>query len=184
MCRPMIDFSDDTVSETLQFWTDASKNPNLGFGCVFENNWTYGRWNAQHILDTNASIEYLELFALCAGVLTWEKKIANRRVTIFCDNQAVVQMVNNNTSSCRNCMILLRILTLNNLKYNQRIFVKYIRTNLNKLADSLSRLKFGLFWKYASPGMSLFPSDLPKRVWPMQKLWLPENGKFCPELIC
>ena len=43
----------------------------------------------------NPSIEYLELFALTAAVLTWGSKLKNRRITIFCDNLSVVCMINN-----------------------------------------------------------------------------------------
>ena len=54
----------------------------------------------------NPSIEYLELFALAAGLLTWrdEPELKNRQITIFCDNQAVVDMINDMSSKCGKCM--------------------------------------------------------------------------------
>ena len=57
--------------------------------------------------DLDPSIQYLELFALVAAVLAWISRFQNRSVTIFCDNQSVVAMVNNTTSKCINCMTLI-----------------------------------------------------------------------------
>ena len=71
----------------------------------------------------NPNIEYLGLFALVAGVLTWEsdEALVNSRISIVCNNMGVVGMINKMTSSCKHCMVLLRILTLNNLRLNRRI---------------------------------------------------------------
>ena len=96
------------------------------------------------------SIEYLELYGLTAALLTWGEFIHDIRVLVFCDNQAVVSMVNNLTSSCKNCMFLLRLITLNNLVNNRRVFVQYIRSSDNELPDALSRLQFSRFWETGS----------------------------------
>ena len=89
-------------------------------------------------LKDKPSIEYMELFALCAAIFTWEEMLRNRRMTIFCNNQSVVEMVNNMTSSCPHCMVLIRRLIHNNSKYNRRVFVKFVPTKLNDLVDALS----------------------------------------------
>ena len=118
-------------------------------------------------------IEFLELFALAAGILTWEDHplLNNRRVIIFCDNQAVVSMVNNITSSCKNCMILLRLLVLNSLIHNQRLFVHYVRSRDNGISDALSRLQWDRFRKLA-PNMNKLPHQVDQRIWPLEKIWL------------
>ena len=53
------------------------------------------------------SIEYLELYGLTAGPLTWGEQIINQRIIVFCDNLAVVGMINNCASTCSNCMFFL-----------------------------------------------------------------------------
>ena len=129
--RPFLDLNEWTViDKNLNFFTDASKNSNLGFGCSFGKNWTFGIWEPGFIDQFDPSIAYLELYALCVGIFTWQhrQELNNVRILIHCDNQAVVQMVNNMTSKCGNCMYLLRMLTLNNMQHNRRIFVKYINT--------------------------------------------------------
>ena len=139
--RPFVDLKRFETATTLNFFTDSSANGELGFGAVFNRNWFFGQWEPGFVKECEPSIEYLELAALCMGILTWSESLKNMRVIVFCDNQAVVHMVNNSTSKCRNCMILLRILIADNLLRNRRVFVHWVSTKNNKLADSLSRLK-------------------------------------------
>ena len=119
--RPMVDLLGQLeTSEDIRFYSDASASENLGFGAILKKKWIHADWNTQFIKMHRPSIEYLELFALCAGVMTWqnEDQLRDCRIAIFCDNMAVVHMINNMSSSCKQCMYLLRMLTLNNLRYN------------------------------------------------------------------
>ena len=171
--RPMIDFEQNTFTAIeLDFYTDASLNEFFGFGCVFGIRWTFGKWEKDFIKINIPSICYLELYALCVGVLTWSHLIQNKRVVIFCDNQATVNIVINLGSKCKNCMQLLRILTLDNLINNRRVFAKYVNTKLNSRADLLSRMKFETFFKIAGKQVNPEPSPLPERIWPLSKIWI------------
>ena len=87
--RPMIDLAAEPVSAVeLQYFSDASANPELGFGCVIGNkSWIWGKWESGFIHKYQPSIEYLELFALCAGIFTWEYDLKNLRMKVHCDNQ-------------------------------------------------------------------------------------------------
>ena len=98
LCRPFIDLNAMIYVQTLSFYTDAAKSPLRGFGCVFGNKWIFGQWPENFIQDQDPSIEFLELYALCVGILSWENLLENMRIVIFCNNQAVVNMVNNLTS--------------------------------------------------------------------------------------
>ena len=115
---PMIDILEPALTSVeICFYSDASAAEDLGFGCIFNKRWIQGCWkdHGNFIRDCEPSIEYLELFAMVAGVLTWQNLLTNCRITIFCDNKAILSMVNKLSSSCKNCMVLLRLLTLNNL---------------------------------------------------------------------
>ena len=95
--RPMLDFSENRSSSTeIGFFSDASASEFLGFGAIFGNRWIRGDWDPTFIKEKHPSIEYLELFALCVGVLTWheDEKLRNANICLHCDNSAVVQMVN------------------------------------------------------------------------------------------
>ena len=74
LCRPFVDFLSSSDSAiTLQIFSDASRNPLLGMGAVFleEDHWIIGRWNPVFITSQKPSIEFLELIALAAGIMTW-----------------------------------------------------------------------------------------------------------------
>ena len=124
LCRPMVDVNKLITSDELAFYSDASANERLGMGAVYGSRWMFVQWEPGYIKCFRPSIEYLELYAVVAAVLTWGQFLQNRRMILFCDNSAVVGMLNNMSSSCKNCMFLLRILTLNNLINNRRVFAK------------------------------------------------------------
>ena len=54
-------------------------------------------WPTGFIEQFQPSIEFLELFVLVSALITWnqEQKLNDRKITIFCDNEAVVHIVNN-----------------------------------------------------------------------------------------
>ena len=168
LCRPFIDLNKFETSETLQFYSDASGK--IGFGAIFNKKWLFGLWN-QQFLRKKPSIEYLELYALCCGVITWQEHLQNTRIIVFCDNQVVVEMINNTTSKCPNCMILIRLLMINNLKHNRRVSVKYVPTKQNFLADALSRNQLKQFHKLVTEVMDQYPTQPSNILWPVEKIW-------------
>ena len=171
LSRPFVDVDSFQYATTLGFWTDASLSHKLGMGAVFNNNWLVQKWGSEFIRTQKPSIEFLELYALTVGILTWSTKLQNMRIIIFCDNEAVIQMVNNMTSKCPKCMKLIRLLALDGMISNRRVFVRYISSKSNILADSLSRMKFKTFWKNAPPTINKFPDTIHKEIWPIEKIW-------------
>ena len=161
--RPMIDIDMFQSSVQIQFFTDASAAVELGYGFIYGTRWTYGQWETGFINEDKPSIEFLELYALCAGILTWEKYLVDCRVVIWCDNMGVVGMVNSLASKCNKCMFLLRILTLNNLRFNRRISVKYIKSADNLLSDALSRLNLAKFRKFGKH-MNKYPDPVNEQM--------------------
>ena len=175
LCRPFIDFSPKPQlhSETLFFYSDASLNKNFGMGAVFKDMWLQGNLNANFIQEQKPSIEFLELFALTIAMVSWSEsynELHNCRITIFCDNKAVVNMVNNMASSCPQCQKLIRILVLGGIKFNRKVTVRHVRSKQNTLSDALSRR----FWRYAPPTMSKQPSAKDECLWPLERIWFDE----------
>ena len=171
--RPMVDLSTVVSADQISFYSDASAAPGLGFGCVFDRRWIFAQWEHGFIERFKPSIAFLELFALCAGIFTWHdcNKLQNCRVIVYCDNQATVEMINNITSSCPKCMILIWMLVLNGLKFNRRGFAKYLHTKSNVLADSLSRQKIKNF-KQVVPHMHEYPDKISPELWPASKFFI------------
>ena len=169
--RPMVDFSQEVTGREIRFYSDASAAVSLGFRCMLNMKWIVGQWNAAFMRKFKPSIEYLELFALTAGILSWENEevLNNTCVVIFCDNQAVIDMVNNITSGCKNYMVLLRLLVLNRLLHNRRLQVCHVRSKDNGISDALSILQYKRFWALA-PEMNKLPDMIDERIWPLSKI--------------
>ena len=169
----MVDLDTVVSSTTLNFYSDASANASLGVGAVFNMHWLFAKWEPLYISKNKPSIEYLELFGVTAALLMWGDKLKDQRISIYCDNMAVVNMINNYASSCHNCMYLLRLIALDNLTHNRRVFTLYVRSTDNSLADSLSRLQFKCFWRLAPVNMDMdkYPTKIAAAVWPASKLW-------------
>ena len=123
---PFLDFGTTWSAQQISMFSDASKGVDHGFGRIYQNSWVFGQWPKAFIENCNPSIEYLELFGVLVTVTNWLHRYRNKRVVLFCDNQAVVAMINNNTSSCKQCFILIRMLVLLSMELNARVLARYI----------------------------------------------------------
>ena len=85
----------------LDMYSDASRNFSLGYGAYCGTEWTFHRWEKEFCYSKQPSIEYLEIYAVAVAVLNWLKLFKNMKIVLFCDNQAVVNMINGSTSSCK-----------------------------------------------------------------------------------
>ena len=169
--RPMLDRWSYVTTQELCFYSDASANEFLGFGCIFDSRWIFSAWEPGYIKRYSPSIEYLELYGLCAGIFTWEYELRNVRIVVFCDNSSVVSMINSNSSTCKNCMTLIRLLTLNCLQFNRRLFAKHVPGKENSLSDALSRMMLKKFRRLA-PHMAEFPEKISPKIYPPTKVWI------------
>ena len=173
------DLSSTTIqkltSEIIDFATDASRNIELGAGGNCGENWFILQWEEDYITDLNPSISYLELYALTIGVILYIHKFQNKRVTISCDNMAVVYMINSNSSACKNCMFLIRLVVLQSLIHNVKLTARHVASKNNLFPDLLSRLKYKEFRRQARRHKKHFnnrPDEIPDELWPPSKIWL------------
>ena len=68
-------------------------------------------------------------------------------------------------------MVLIRIIVLESMVRNTRVFARHVGTKQNGKADALSRLNFKKFWTLAN-NMNRAPTELPSSIWPMSKIWM------------
>ena len=169
--RPFLDMSRSMNAWEIMLFTDASRNFSLGFGGICGSSWMQARWGEQ-VEKLNPSIQYLELYAMTAGILAWAERFKNKQIVIFCDNMSVVQMVNNNSSKCMNCMTLIRLIVLHSMIHNVKILVKFVPTKLNGIADSLSRFQMQRFTDLTQ-GMAIETDQtpIPSEIWPITDIW-------------
>ena len=174
-CRPFLDFNGYLNASEVNFYTDSSGNARLGMGDLCSSSWFMQQWNYNFVSKVEPSIEILELLAVTAGILLWICRFANKRIVIFCDNISVVYMISKSMSGCKNCMVLIRFITLECLVHNVRVYAKYVKSSENSLADALSRRKVQLFTQLVrETGLDIEKSStpIPDSIWPIEKIWL------------
>ena len=149
-------------SSQLKLFTDASGR--LGFGGIFGASWFQGRWSPSQLLDSNGiSIAWQELYAIVVACSIWGNLWSQKRITFFCDNEAVVRVVNSRRSKCPKIMELVRVLTLTTMQHNFYFFAKHIPGVRNEIADSLSRFQVERFRDLA-PWADAQPQQIPPHL--------------------
>ena len=167
--RPFMDMV-EMKADSINMYSDTLGK--LGFSTLCNYSWMFSEWNKNFLEQQEPSIKYLELFTLVVGVITWIHRFHNKRVCLYCDNMAVVHMINNTSAKCRNCIILLRIFVLKCLKENVKVSAQYVSSKNNSLTDSLSRLDFEQF-RHLGPNMEKKPTTPPAQIWPVEQIWIP-----------
>lgn len=124
-------------SETIKFFSDASGAK--GYAVVFGRNWVAGPFPDSW---KGINITVKELYPIVLGILLWGHTISNAKVLFNSDNEAVVHIINTNTSKDKQVMKLLRLLVLESLKHNILFRAKHIPGRHNVVPDLLSRLQF------------------------------------------
>ena len=76
-------FSGTLITSKINFYTDASGSPKLGFGGVFEGHWMFSQWEKSFVETYKPSIEFLELYAVSVGIELWSEYLQNRRDNIL-----------------------------------------------------------------------------------------------------
>ena len=172
-CRPFMDYSRTLYATDLDFYTDASGV--IGGGGICFNQWFKFQWSKEFLAKYNPSIQYLEMYALTVGILLWLKDFSNKRICVFTDNKGVRDSINESSSGCKQCMVLIRLVVLECLAYNVRLFAKYVESEKNNFSDALSRNQMKRFHKDAVKYKKVFddyPREIPQELWPIEKLWL------------
>lgn len=117
-------------------WTDACP---VAAGAVFSGNYVYTPFNTWREAE-NLHINHKEALALETAAAHWAPRWTNRRVVVYCDNQAAVGILNK--GSCRDPVVMasLRRLSMLSARFNFKICAVYYPGRENIVADAVSRL--------------------------------------------
>ena len=135
--------------------SDASGN--WGCGAFSGQAWFQLKW-AQQLLGHSITIK--ELIPIVIAAAIWGHKWRGSTVQIMCDNAAVVNILNQNSSRDREVMHLLRCMAFITAKFQFLITASHIPGIENTAADALSRDKVNLFHSIC-PQADHAPSAIP-----------------------
>lgn len=155
-------------NDDVQFYTDSAGS--IGFGIWFRGHWCNAQWPLewQHNGYTR-DITMLELFPIVVAIFIWGEQLRNKKIRFHCDNEAVVHILNTMTSKSTLVLSLLRILTLQCLRYNCLIKASHIPGVKNEICDALSRFQLNRF-KMLAPNADSNPTPVPGHLWDIFKL--------------
>jgi hypothetical protein len=147
-------------SDSLCLHTDASGS--LGFGGIYQSNWFYGAFpQSWH----KANITFLELYPIVTAVYMWGHLWRNHTVVFYTDNEALVSVLNKQTSKVTCIMFLIRKLVLHCLQQNIVFLAKHVKGKDNCIADALSRFQIDKF-KQLAPFSKPNPTKISPQLQP------------------
>lgn len=129
----------------LKLYTDAAGSS--GYGAIFGTHWFLGKWP---VAWKNLNIAVLELFPIVAYIAVRGSQWRNKSICFFTDNEAIVSVINKQTSKDVIILSLVRKLVLLCLRFNINFKSAHVRSGHNVLADLLSRSQVKAFLDMAT----------------------------------
>ncbi|RLJ22739.1 hypothetical protein DJ031_00310 [bacterium endosymbiont of Escarpia laminata] len=148
------------TGDYLRLYTDAAGG--VGYGALYGAEWFCGLWPVEW---RSFNVTVLELYPIVAAVHVWGNVWENKSVCFFTDNEALVPVINNQTSREPHIMALVRPLVLACLRFNINFTARHIPGRFNTLADKLSRSQVEEFHALA-PWANANPVEVPHSVSP------------------
>ena len=144
----------------MSLFTDAAGS--TGFGGIYQNYWFNGVWPTNLQMETNPdiSIAFQELYPVVVAAILWGQYWACKRILFYCDNQAVVHILNKGRSKSPAIMKLMRRLVITAGLHNFSFVAEHVPGVNNAIADALSRFQMPRFRKLA-PHAQEQPCQLP-----------------------
>ena len=145
---------------SLELFSDGAGSK--GYGAIFGKHWFFGAWPDAWI---KLNITFLEFLPIVIALHIWGPLMADRCIIFRTDNEALVDIINQQTSKHKLVMTLVRDLLLTSLQYNIVFRAKHIEGVQNALADHLSRFQVDKFLELY-PGVNAQPTSVPESLVP------------------
>ncbi len=153
-----------TELNSINMYTDASR---AGLGDTYGFYWIQGAC-PESWKDLNIIV--LELYPKLLMLQLFGYKLGNSRILCYCDNIAIVQFINKQSSKDSRIMSLLRPLVWELRKYNISFHCEHLSSEDNYLANAISHFQEADQMLHAA-GLHLTKTHMPSQ-------WLPSNYKM------
>ncbi len=160
---PFVDIV-EIPAQDMGYYTDAAGGAEKGWGAYLDGRWLQGEWGEFHSLIP--SIAWCELYAVVVSAVTWAPLFSGKRILLHCDNQSACAMVNKLTTPDTHSMVLVRHLTMAQMKFGFKIKAEYIKSKENTIADAISRFQE---FQDLAPGIRKEPDTPPTFLCPPSK---------------
>ena len=151
---PLLSF-ELTAPWQIEFWTDAS---DFAGGGYLGGRWFQIIWNAEW---RAMPIAIRELMAVVMACLTWGHEFTGKHMLIHCDNTNAIFEIQKMKSKSKSRWVyhLLRVLSLHAALHHYTYRIEYIESELNTIADVVSRKSLTELSVYFAsvPSASLVP---------------------------
>ena len=110
----------------------------LACSAIFDKQWFVIKFPLQW---QSKNIALLELYPIVLALHVFGIKMCNKHVIFHCDNKAICDIINKQTSKDKEIMVLVRSLVLVCMQYNIQFHSLHLASKQNFRADKLSRLQ-------------------------------------------
>ena len=145
-----------TASSDIVVWSDASGS--WGCGAVWGSRWLQLRWDTLPI--ASAGIAAKEFFPIIVAAVVWGRFWRGSTVCCYCDNSAVVEVLNRQAAKEEFLCHQLRSLFFISARFDFDIVARHIPGVDNVAADALSRNLMSTF-RIQVPSAALLPEPIP-----------------------
>ena len=106
-------------SDVLKLYTDSSGSGNCGCGCFLNRKWSFFKWPDSWIKsEILQDLSVLEMDPVILAFMLWGDVLQNRKIILRIDNEALVSVINKQTTKSKRLLILIRQFVLLPMKYN------------------------------------------------------------------
>lgn len=151
------------TSQTLQLYTDSAGGPQMGAACYLRGKWSFFQWpiywdGTEYLHD----LTFLELVPVLLAFTLWKEELGNKKVLMWIDNEALVAVINKQSSKSKRVMFLLRELILLSMQFNIIFKAQHISSVNNGICDAISRKQWSRF-RTLAPEANETPEEIPHR---------------------
>ena len=149
-------------SDNLELYTDSAGSRTFGCGCFFKQEWAFFPWPESWCCDEiMKDITFLEMVPVILALFLWGGQLSHKNVVLHIDNEALVYVINKQTSKSKRLMQLVRRFVLIAMENSIVFKAFHISTSLNCIADSISRKQWDRFRQLA-PGAKQTSQQIPQ----------------------
>ena len=134
------------TNESLGLFTDAAGAADLGAACYLAGHWCFFPWPASWACSAVLrDMSFLEMVPVLLAIWVWSGLLQNKKVKFFIDNEALVAILNKQTSRSKRLMQLVRPFVLACMSDNITFKAIHIGSKQNSVADAISRRQWERF---------------------------------------